>query len=201
MSPLPWRGGRGAEELSRRVAVREEPSHVSLSRTHIHRPEWPERGHQRFPGCRRVSPALKLKSSSSTHRLQMRRCKNKDYWLLSLGDILVSMRSCWLQDPKNACLCPLKTTCLLRNCKKKGKKILDPKLSEIASFGENLGKLGIVELILEAVDELVYSWRMETLVIVESVNPIFYSNLSLWEVVVGGLQFCVVTQIYQSSHL
>jgi hypothetical protein len=38
--------------------------------------------------------------------------------LQSWGDIIVLLRSWWLQDFKNAVHCPLKTTCSLRNCKK-----------------------------------------------------------------------------------
>jgi hypothetical protein len=68
--------------------------------------------------------------------------------LQSWGDILVSMRSWWLQDFKNAGHCPLKTTGSHRNCKKTvqiGLSILNPNFSEIALFGGNLGKVGIVE--------------------------------------------------------
>jgi hypothetical protein len=50
-----------------------------------------------------------------------------------------------------------------------------------------LGKVGIVDLsVFQEIDEPVYNWCKETLLIVQSANPILFSNLSFWEVGVGS---------------
>ncbi len=85
-----------------------------------------------------------------------------------------------LQDYKNAGRCLSKTTCFSKTAKYCSDWIVNsaPQLLWNHVFGGNFGKVGIVEFNFQAIDELVYSWRMETLVIVESANPNFYSNLS-----------------------
>jgi hypothetical protein len=83
------------------------------------------------------------------------------------------------------------STALFKKIFQIGLSILDPNFSEIALLVEILvTKWKLSNSCLQAIDELVYSWCMKTLAIVESQEPSFHSNLSFWELAgVGSWQF------------
>lgn len=64
-----------------------------------------------------------------------------------------------------------------------GLSILNPNFPEIAFYlVEIWANQESLNSILQAMDELVYFWRMEILAVVESWNSDCYPNLSFWEV-------------------
>jgi hypothetical protein len=87
-----------------------------------------------------------------------------------------------IQGCQIAGLCSLKIICSLENCKEKtariGLSILSPNFSEISFLVEIWSKKELHKSVLQAIAEFVHPWHMETSVIVESVTPSFYSNLS-----------------------